>query len=271
MLSISISFSFLLLNGCSSLPQFSSEVCTKKIVIDGDNSEWNGIPSYIDKNNVLAVSVCHDDEYVYVCMITQDSQTQRQIMGGGLTVWFDRTGSDDKTFGINFPLGRHTGGASQRMNEETRRDFDTARQVMDQTTLEMEIIGSKETDRYLLPLVNNEGIQAKIGKLNGREMVYELQVPLKKTAGHPNAIEPKKDFIGLGFETGAIASPSGKRKGEHSGSPGESEGSGPSSQSGMGRGHRGGGSSGGGKMHQGGASKSTSIPEPVNMWWKVKL
>ena len=245
------------------MPQFSSELCTRKIVIDGDNNDWNGIPAYVDKNNVLAVSVCHDDEYIYVCLLTWDPQTQRQIIGGGLTVWFDRTGSDDKTFGINFPLGRYAGEPSQRIDDRNRKDFDTSKQITNQFVSEMEIIGPKETDRYLLPFTNNEGIQAKIGRVDGGEMVYELQVPLKKTTEHPNAIQPKNNYIGLGFETGEMTG-FGKRSGESDGSDSQPQG-------GTGRGHRGGGYSGGGRMHQGGGSKSGNAAEPVKMWWKVKL
>ncbi len=240
-------------------------------MIDGDNSDWNEIPAYVDKNNVLAVSVCHDYEYVYVCLMTQDPQTQRQILRGGLTVWFDRNGSDDKTFGVNFPSGRRSGESSQWANDKIKRDFDTSRQTIDQIPPEIEIIGPKETDRYLLPPANNEGILAKIGRLKTGEMVYELQVPLKKTAGHPNAIELKDNYFGLGFETGEMTGHSGKQSSGHSSSSGNSDGSGSQPDGGMGWGHRGGGYSGGGRMHQGGASKSGSASEPVKVWWKVKL
>lgn len=264
-----IALFILSLNGCSSLPQFTSEYCKNKIVIDGDNSEWKDMPAYIDNNNVLAVSVCHDGEYIYVCMTTQDPQTQRQIMGSGLTVWFDPAGNDDKTFGVNFPLNRHSSGPPRGLEGEMNRDSDRFQQVMDQPSLEIEIVGPKESDRYRLSVANNEGIQAKIGRTKDGLMVYELQVPLRRTTIHPNAVNPKKDFVGLGFETGTMQHGSEKMRSEQGGRSGGFNGSGPSGE--MGSGHRGGGWSGRGRGQHGSSSGSGTIPEPVKMWWKVKL
>jgi hypothetical protein len=256
---------FLSINGCAHLPQFSSERCTKRIVIDGDNSDWNGISAYIDKNNIVAVSMCRDDEYVYVCMITGDTQTQRKIMAGGMTVWFDRSGEDGKNYGINYPLGKRESEPFQKKDDETGGGYDASQYILNHPPPEMEIVGSKETDRYLLPQLNNEGIQVEIGKTKDREMVYELKVPLKKTTEHPHAVEPKGDFIGLGFETGAISGYA-RRRTDNRGNSSGMEGGGLALES-----ETGGGLHGNGRMHQGRAAKSGSLPEALKIWWKVKL
>ena len=265
---IAIAAAVMIFSGCSSLPQFMSERCAAKIRMDGDLNEWKGIPAYIDKNNVFAVSVCHDNENVYVCLTTDDPQTERQIMGGGLTVWLDPSGSDDKVFGINYPLPRNAAGPRRNIDIDMRRDYNGIQEAVDQSLMDMDVVRPKVNDRYRLSIVNNEGIAVHINRSSNGMLVYELQVPLKKTNEHPNAIEPKKDFVGLGFETGAIQFGGGRPRGEGgaSGGNGGSEGS-PSSGGGR-YGHRGGG---GGRGRSGNSSNFPKQPDPIDMWWKVKL
>ena len=182
-------------------------------------------------------------------------------MGGGLTVWFDRSGSDDKTFGVNYPLVGNLHESWQRAAEDIDKDSGTVKYSSDLTSFDMEIIGPHETDRYRISTVNNQGIIARIGRIKGNEMIYELQVPLKKTADHPKAIDPKNEFFGLGFETGPLNI--------HSNKPGADQ-SGFSSEGGMGRGHHG-GSSGGWRSHHDGSQRPEHPPDPIKLWWKVKL
>jgi len=266
-----ISFFFIvLLDGCSSLPQFTSDRCTGTMHLVGDLHEWKNISAYVDKNNLVAVSLCHDDEFVYVCLTTDDPQTQRQIMGGGLTVWFDPSGSDDKTFGINFPLPRNGPGPRRSMDNETKKDANGNQQIIDQSLFDMEVVGPKETDRYRLSVINTEGIVAHLERTKDGMMIYELQVPLKKSGARPNAIEPKKNVVGLGFETGPVQGGVERPKAEQGGRTG-GFGGGESAPGGrMGSGHRGGGG-GRGRGQGGSSSGSVKAPDPVKLWWKVKL
>ena len=263
-------FFIVLLDGCSSLPQFTSDRCTGKMHIVGDLHEWNHISAYVDKNNVVAVSLCHDDEFVYVCLTTDDPLTQRQIMTGGLTVWFDPSGSDDKTFGINFPLARNGPGPRRSLSNDTKRDANGNLQTMDQSLFDMEVVGPKETDRYRLSVINTEGIVAHLERSKDGMLIYELQVPLKKSGTRPNAIEPKNEFVGLGFETGSVQGGAERPRAEQGGRSGGYGGGDSSPGSGMGYGRRGGGG-GRGRVQGGSSSGSAKAPEPVKLWWKVKL
>ena len=266
-----ISFFFIvLLDGCSSLPQFTSDRCAGTMHIVGDLHDWRNISAYVDKNNLVAVSMCHDDEFVYVCLTTDDPQTQRQIMGGGLTVWFDPSGSDDKTFGINFPLPRNGPGPRRSFDNETKKDANGNQLTIDQSLFDMEVVGPKETDRYRLSVINTEGILAHLERSKDGLMIYELQVPLKKSSSRPNAIEPKKDFVGLGFETGPVQGGAERPRAEQGGRSGGYGGGDSSPGGGMGSGRRGGGG-GRGRGQGGSSSGSAKAPEPVKLWWKVKL
>jgi uncharacterized membrane protein YgcG len=266
-----ISFFFIVfLGGCSSLPQFTSDRCAGKMNIVGDLHEWRNVSAYVDKNNLVAVSMCRDDEFVYVCLTTDDPLTQRQIMGGGLTVWFDPSGSDDKTFGINFPLPRNGPGPRRSFDNETKKDANGNQLTIDQSLFDMEVVGPKETDRYRLSVINKEGILAHLERSKDGLMIYELQVPLKKSSSRPNAIEPKKDFVGLGFETGPVQGGAERPRAEQGGRSGGYGGGDSAPGGGMGSGRR--GSGGGRGRGQGGSSSgSAKPPEPVKLWWKVKL
>ena len=76
----------------------------REVAIDGVDDEWSGAVHYIDKENI-AVGLFNDDTYLYVCLETVDFRKVQQVIGLGLTVWFDPGGGKDKAFGINFPLG----------------------------------------------------------------------------------------------------------------------------------------------------------------------
>jgi len=263
-------FFIVFLGGCSSLPQFTSDRCAGTMHVVGDLHEWRNVSAYVDKNNLVAVSMCHDDELVYVCLTTDDPLTQRQIMGGGLTVWFDPSGSDDKMFGINFPLPRNGPGPRRSFDNETKKDANGNQLTIDQSLFDMEVVGPKETDRYRLSVINKEGILAHLERSKDGLMIYELQVPLKKSNSRPNAIEPKKDFVGLGFETGPVQGGAEHSRAEQGGRSGGYGGGDSAPGGGMGSGRRGGG--GGRGRGQGGLSSgSAKAPEPVKLWWKVKL
>lgn len=266
-----ISFFFIvLLGGCSSLPQFTSDRCTGTMHLVGDLHEWKNVSAYVDKNNLVAVSLCHDDEFVYVCLTTDDPQSQRQIMGGGLTVWFDPSGGDDKTFGINFPLPRNGAGPRRNLDNETKKDADGHQQTIDQSLFDMDIVGPKETDRYRLSVINTEGIVAHLEQSKDGMMIYELQVPLKKSGARPNAIEPENNVVGLGFETGPMQGGAERLRAEQGGRTSGFGGGDSAPGGGMGGGRRGGGG-GRGRGKGGSSSGSVKAPEPVKLWWKVKM
>jgi hypothetical protein len=252
----------ILLSGCSSGLKVTSDRRQSDITIDGNDTEWQrGL--YYDKESDFVYGIRNDDEYLYVFLKTQNRSTQIQILGAGLTVWFDAEGGKHQTFGIRYPLGR----------KETPQDFhpdadaEQMLSVMDQAMGELEVLGPKSGDVQRFPAFGAPGIRAKIGR-NRDALTYELQVPLKNTPRHPFAINDiSSNRIGVEFETGEFKH--GKTKGEMSpekgfnggpsmGDPEREEGVQPE-----GRSHRGGLRGG----EPGGRSKSTQM----ELWLSVQL
>jgi hypothetical protein len=155
------------------------------------------------------------------------------------------------------------------MNRERMRDPQEISKIMEQALFELEIVGKEESGRYRLAVTNNEGIKVKIGrsKENLMIMVYELQVPLRKTTQYQHAIEVAEDpYVGLGVEIGYMMKPSERKPGE------KLEGrdrNGPPPGAGME--NDGGGPPGGGRRPQGRPMARGEKTEPEEMWWRVRL
>ena len=187
----------ILLNGCSSGLKLTSDWQPNEMKINGTDSDWQrGL--YYDKGSDMAYGVRNDDRYVYLFLKTQNRSTQRQIMRSGLTVWFDREDGKNHTFGIQYPTNRQKSGPgySPDTNEERLNPF------LDQAFPELAIVGPNKENVQLYSALEAPGILVKLGRQRDA-LIYELQVPIKKTHEHPFAIEPLADHrIGIEFETG---------------------------------------------------------------------
>ena len=259
------------ISGCSSIPQITSRTTTTKIIVDGDNGDWNNIPAYLSDNKLFAVSVCHDSGNFYACITTADPQTQMQFMVSGLAVWFDNDGGTEKRFGVKYPLGT-PGGRPPNTKDRDRTEISSHVETsMAQADLELEILGPKEDDRYRLPVDNQEGIRAKIKRIKDGVLVYELQVPLKSSASTPNAIDMKADsVIGFGIESISpeLRPGSGGRGPGGFGGGGQPEGPAPGGGD-MGRG--GGMPPGGGTGPPRGMRGGAATNQSAKLWWKIKI
>jgi len=255
---------FLLLNGCSGGLKITSDWQQGEMNIDGSDSDWqSGL--YYDKESDMVYSVRNDDRYVYIFLKVQNRSTQMQIMRQGLTVWIDREDGKHQVFGIQYPMS-HQGprtGFSPDSSEENLFSFP------EQTFPELEIIGPKKEDVQQFSPLEVPGIQVKLGRTR-ETLVYELSVPLKKTSGHPFAIEPiSAHRIGIEFETGEFKDMQNKSRmngggghdrGEEMGEENPLNGGSP----GRGRGPRGGG-------RQGGRLGSLEKIKKVELWLSVQL
>jgi hypothetical protein len=260
----------IILSGCGG-QELASTWCDREVTVDGLDTEWNGAMTYVADENV-ALGLLNDDEYLYLCLATVDSRMVWQVVGSGLTVWFDAEGGKKKPFGINFPLGADfspgggdKGDKPMPGSGEHGPDPEKLREMLEVSSVEMAILGPGENERRLMPVVGSQELRAKLGYAGGK-LVYELRVPLVRDMSHPDAIGLEDgDNIGLGFETteidmGAMKERMKKRMGE----------GGPPMGSGMGGGGmRGGGMRGGGK--RGGQGPDGDMPERLELWIKVQL
>ena len=256
-----VTLSSLVMPGCGS-EEFTSCWRQTDIVIDGDNSEWHECTTYFEDEK-FAVGVMNDSEYLYIALFTADRGVQRQVMMSGMTVWLDVTNSEEKSFGVRFPLGFHgrempkIGRPEQDGTDPAERQKQIDEMIADM--YEFEIIGPAEGNNRLVQMGEIDDVQVAVKQERGT-FIYELRVPLAE-AGRSN-------FYGLGANPGdpigiAIESP----KFDGSAMRDQMMASGGMDDMGGGRGGGRGGGGGGGGRPGGGMEP----PDPFDVWSKVQL
>ena len=270
--------------GCGDT-EINSKWKTQNITIDGNDADWGNTLTYVDDIKSL-VGVENDNNFLYLCLVTTDNTLESKMLRMGLTVWFDRTASDDKKFGIRFPLGFRGMDRSQFQKERTANMEGTRpnpteineRLLNNQT--DAEIVGANnEANR--IPLTGLKGIELKLGMKDGR-LVYEMKIPLQHKPGFNYAISADTgSAISIGLETGSFTANRSGQGGEFrrsSGGEGDDggfggqpggEGDNLGGEGGGMRGGRGGRADGYGRG--GGRQFGRSALEPLSFWAKVNL
>jgi hypothetical protein len=256
------------MGGCNET-ELKSSWRDRAIVINGSDSEWQGMTYWMQKSNVV-YGICNDEQYLYMCLVLPGRQAEREIMGRGFTVWCDANGGNDKLFGIHFPLGYQEAEREKREpgvddpDEQGKRD-----QMFQQMTSEMEILGPGKEDRVRMSSPGAKGIKVQFGHSSNGNLVYELKIPLRRDADQPYAINTDTGkTIGIGFEIAEANRGTMKRR------TGEDESMSGGGRGGGGRSGRGGGGARGGRVRggEGGSlEEGSSSHEPFNLWIRVAL
>jgi hypothetical protein len=245
----------LLLDGCDDPVEVTSHWRDREVTVDGEWSEWEGATTYLEEAG-LAVGVLNDANFLYLSLASANRSTQLQVLGSGLTVWFDRDGGSDKEFGVRFPLGMRTMGLKMG-GRSVPPEVEELDEILEESSFELEIMASAAAEPARMLVTDAEGLEVQLQRSKG-SLVYELRVPLNGNAGYSYAVgtEPGAT-IGVGLETPEIdMSEMRQRRGGGRGG-------------GMGRGGVGGGM---GRM-PGGRSDGDhpQRPEPLRAWAKVEL
>ena len=260
-----IAFIFsIIATGCTPSQQIISTWQNHEIKMNGDVEEFrSAILQVPDKNYLIGFK--NDDKFLYLCLTTNDRGKIMQMFKGGFITWFLPESSDSKPFGISFPQAnilpdqqefkqnnQGLSGEFSRRQENPDNLFD--KMVIQQTQLT--IVNEKKYPLVDLPLVNKEGIVAKLS-VKDNLFVYELKVPLAVGTeySYPAGVIPGNSIF-VRFETEKIE--------EKKESSDQEEGSGQSQ-----RGNR----EGGGMRGRGGRSggRSMNNSEPINYTFNVKL
>jgi hypothetical protein len=247
--------------GCGSSLKLSSTWRQEDIVIDGSGTEWQrGL--YYDKESDIVYSIRNDDDYVYLFLKTQNRTTQMQMLRAGFTVWFDADGSNDHSFGIRYPLARQ----DARLEFHPESDEEQIHAVSEQALLELEIVGAQKEDVQRFSTIDVPGIRVKIGR-SQEALVYELQVPLRKTPHTPFALGiTSENRISIGLETEEFNRDKMKisarpNEGLNESVPGDSQMEGGEHE---GRGYHDGG-------HRSGVRENKQKQGQLKLWLSVKL
>jgi hypothetical protein len=190
----------ILLAGCTTL-KLNSHWKDRDISINGENKDWLGAVYYFEDNNISA-GVLNDDNFIYICMIAEEPLLRTQIMGQGLTIWFDPDGGKEKAFGIKFPLGRQAQPRREmpmRQREE-EQDQEKRREFFGKSLEELEILGPKKDETRKMPVKEVKGIEIAVDPSGGL-LIYEVKVPLLHSEEHPYAVGAEAgDLVGIGIE-----------------------------------------------------------------------
>lgn len=256
-------FVFILNSKCAKQIELSSKWRDSEIFIDGIDNEWGSATIYVAKAKV-SITLINDNQDLYIRLCSRDRQVHAQVLGMGLTIWFDPDGGKEKTLGIRFPLGMKDTPMMTRTREGDQGE--RLQKMLEESTNELEILRSdgEEINRILLTEAKTHGIDVKMGFSRGN-LVYELKVPLIQDEEHLYAIDidtPEADagpLIGIGFETPEFSMKEMREKMEEGGTGMPGEGPPPGGDR-MPGGVRGGGPPGG-----------IDKAERLNLWTKVQL
>jgi hypothetical protein len=240
----------------------------RSIVIDGKSDDWVGALSFMTDAK-LEAGFFNDQDYLYVCIVTDDNAVRREITGGGLTVWFDPQGGGAKAFGIRYPLGRTPPKRQEKPGAEQAQSQPPVEEPVESGRSGLEILRAGGSSPEAMDVSAAKGIEIAYSSESGL-FVYELKIPLQVAADRPYALGagPGKT-VGIGFEVPKMdfGSTRGRPRG---GIPGEGGGGPPMGGSGgFGSHGRGGMGMGGRGMRSGGTNPE--IPEGLKVWTYVKL
>lgn len=258
-------------------PLITSQWRDRDLSIDGDSGDWPGPLRPVEENHPLMAAAMNDGQYLYLVLSTSDSAERRQILRQGLVVWFDPSGGDKKHFGVKYPVGmppeerpnrggggyRRGPGGGGRPPVDSHDPSSAGAPDQVEPTDRLEVYGPQKDDAHSFVTEMAPGITVKTGQADGY-LVYELKVPLSKTADSPYAIEAKPGaLIGFGIETPKMEHPAGEGRGGGGGGFGGFGGGmgGRGGGGGMG-GHGGGGMGGRGQYEQ---------PKPLKSWATIQL
>lgn len=141
-------FSTLLLSGCGSTIDLTSSWKEREIIIDGNRSDWSGKTTYYEKHDI-SLGFRNDQDFLYLCVFTSNRSTQMQILSGGMTVWLDPEGNENKQFGFRFPIGGQRNMMPPPSRSNDLAGIPNRREMLEQLQNECEIIypGTKERER----------------------------------------------------------------------------------------------------------------------------
>jgi hypothetical protein len=192
------------------VPERASTWRDRDVRVDGLDEDWRGeeLPVVGER---FSLGVMNDGEWLYLCLPTKDPGTRTTMSTMGIVVWLNREGAKKQTFGIHFPVPNPPGargmrrppvqGGGEGQGREAPREGE-GQQVAGQD--EIGILGPGKNDARLVPIDQAGGIEARVG-VHGDLMVYEVRIPLARSAEHPYSPDVRPgDTVRLRIETAPL-------------------------------------------------------------------
>lgn len=208
-LSLSIlTSSLILFSGCGD-EEINSAWTQSAIAIDGNQSDWEGKLHYLSDQQA-AIGIANDNDYLYLCLATNDTAKMFQFFSTGFTVWLESKNIDEK-IGIQYPM--RSGNMSRMMrsgNPRIEGEKPDTKVRLNEFKAQQNEIGIVNEDNFPLtiyPLTNELGLNVGLGFQIGL-LVYEMKIPINKDlyGGH-NLKSVPGDVLIIGFESGDFQRP----------------------------------------------------------------
>jgi len=251
------------------------------ITIDGKNNDWpSAYPEY-DEKAQIGYAISNDKENLYITMETGDPATQLKILKEGMTVWIDKSGSEDEVMAINYPLpsankspdrpkaarssqGQGTGNNRMNNDEKLRMDLeDKVKKALSEAN-EYSLQGFKACNlQFPIMELDSCGIVVRMAMDTDNELIWEARVPFKSFYPKPEIARMDKGKpMSVCFETTAMKRPASQGNG--GGGGGNNGGFRPSiGMGGMGMGMRMGGGGGGMRGGNRNNTQQNNMMEPA--------
>jgi len=241
----------ILISSCGD-EEINSNWTQSAITVDGNQLDWEGKLHYLsDQQSVIGIA--NDNEYLYLCLATNDTAKMFQFFSTGFTVWLESKNSDEK-IGVQYPMRsgdmRRMMPMRNRQNEGERPDMKVRLNEFKAQQSEIGIVNKDNFPLTVYPLTNELGLNVDLGVQMGL-LVYEMKIPLNKDlyGGH-NLKSGPGDVLTIGFQSGDFQRPN--------------MGDGGEQPSGMKMGRRDGGRMGGGER------RSPNFPTMQKIDFEIK-
>jgi hypothetical protein len=202
----------LLTSACSS-GKYISSWNEDTIVIDGNQSDWQGKLNYIEDERA-AVGVFNDSENIYLCLTTDDRGKIMQMLNLGMILWLEPDDDNVRTRGIKYPL-RSEDFDMVQMREargKVAQDNYIEKLLVDfqKKQPELQIVSEDNYSLYMYPIEDGSGIKIKLG-MNMQQFVYEISIPIGENKSEFNLALSPGDNLTIGFETNEFQRSDGGR------------------------------------------------------------
>lgn len=259
-----IVFAYLIVPTATQASDLTSFWTPVPIIVDGEVTDWDSIPTVYLEDEGVAVGICNDSTNVYIMYRFRDAKSLRAIRMTGLKIWLDAKGKKKKDFGIRYNGGptfseilELTGADEEdsfgNMSQERRERM---MQRMSGEEVRFTVIYRGKEQREAIPTDGSMGPAVSFASSDGF-VAYEFSIPLQTSDYGTFGIGAQPDKkIGIGSEWG------GRRERE-----GRDDG-----MMGMGRGGGGrGGDFGGGRKGSRGGGSRMQMPKKQEFWFKTEL
>ena len=241
----------------------SSCTSLNKVVSTTEKSAVTNEYAYTDQDSQIRYSISNDDKNLHIRMNSTDVTTISKIFKTGLKICFDLNGKKSKSVYFEYPLAQST----QPLANVTTKSVAGVKNGAGLTNPAFIIPTEGEFNRNgvkeQIQVASKESdIKASIRKINDKEIVYDLIIPLKRIS--PDGILALAK-LSVGVVSGKSVDASSED--DMGGGPG---GPGGGGMEGGGPPPGGGGMDGGGGPPPGGFGQSSSS-NTIDFWFKLTL